>query len=137
MRQQMGTLRTVKGAEPYLSEEDRSRNRPAGTDLRQEIAGGLLYAHSRLSAGTSKTLEVASFLYALVELLTEKGVITVEELDERKRVVGERLVEQFRKHGVGVVFQDLEYGKYAFEHEVEIDCACRGRHCLSRRQAMC
>lgn len=31
-------------------------------NLRQEVAEGLLYAHSRLNANTSKTLETASFL---------------------------------------------------------------------------
>ena len=59
--------------------------------LRQEFAEGLLYTHSRLNANTSKTLESASFLYALVELLDEKGLISIEELDERKRAVGQRL----------------------------------------------
>jgi len=44
-------------------------------DLRQEVAEGLLYAPSQLSANTSKTLEASSFLYALIELLSEKGPI--------------------------------------------------------------
>ncbi len=66
-------------------------------NLRQCIANGLLDAHSRLNANTSKTLEAASFLYALVELLSDKGLITVEELDERKRVVGQRLMAQLRR----------------------------------------
>ena len=56
-------------------------------DIRQEVAEGLLYAHSRLNTNTGKTLEAASFLYALVELLSEKGVISVEELDGRKKIV--------------------------------------------------
>ena len=44
---------------------------PVDRDLRQEVAEGLLYAHSRLNANTGKTLEAASFLYALVELLSD------------------------------------------------------------------
>jgi Fe-S-cluster containining protein len=95
------------------------------SDLRRKVAEGLLYAHSRLSANTGKTLEATSFLYALIELLDEKGVISIDELDERKRAVGERLVEQLRGKGTGVVFQDPEYDKYAFEKGVEIDCASR------------
>lgn len=97
--------------------------------LRQEVAEGLLYAHSRLNANTSKTLEVASFLYALVELLDEKGLTAIEELDERKRVVGERLMEQFRQNGSGVVLQDPEYDKYTFQDGAEIDCASRVHLC--------
>ena len=63
-------------------------------DFHQEIAEGLLYVHSRLNANTAKNLEAASFLYALVELLGERGIITVEELEDRKRVVGQRLAKQ-------------------------------------------
>ena len=94
-------------------------------DLRRKMAEGLLYAHSRLSANTGKTLEATSFLYALIELLSEKGLISIDELDERKRAVGARLVEQLREKGTGVVFQDPEYDKYAFDNGVEIDCASR------------
>ncbi len=92
-------------------------------DLRQEVADGLLYTHSRLNANTSKTLESASFLYALVELLEERGIISIEELDERKRVVGQRLAEQLMAQGSGVMLQEPEYDKYAFESGAEVDCA--------------
>jgi len=103
-------------------------------DLRQEVAEGLLYTHSLLNANTAKTLEAASFLYALVELLSEKGLLTIEELDERKRVVGQRLVEQLRKNGDGVMLQDPEYDKYNFQEEVIVDCASRVHLC---RAACC
>jgi len=98
-------------------------------DLRQQIADGLLYTHSRLNANQRKTLETASFLYALVELLNEKGLLTIEELDARKEVVAQRLSEQLRSEGNGVLFQDPEYDKYAFEHAAEIDCASRVAVC--------
>src|SRR6266550_5058714 len=70
--------------------------------LRDAIAEGLMYSHSRENANTSKVLEVASFSYALIELLMERGLISVEELDERKRKVGERLAEKFAEKGMGV-----------------------------------
>jgi hypothetical protein len=98
-------------------------------DLRQEVAEGLLYAHSRLNANTTKTLEAASFLYALIELLSEKGLITIEELDERKQEVGQRLAQQFREKGMGALFQEPEYDKYTFEGGVEIDCENRVHLC--------
>ena len=99
-----------------------------------EVAEGLLYTHSRLNANTKKTLEAASFLYALVELLDEKGLIAIKELDERKQVVGQRLVEQLRQNGSGVVLQDPEYDKYGFGQEVTLDCARRIHVC---RAACC
>jgi hypothetical protein len=98
-------------------------------NLRQELTQGLLYTHSRLNANTTKTLETASFLYALVELLTEKGIISIEELDERKRIVGQRLAEQFKRDGNGVMLQDPEYDKYHFDQQVTFDCGDRVALC--------
>jgi hypothetical protein len=98
-------------------------------DLRQEVAQGLLYTHSRLNATTTKTLEAASFLYALIELLSERGLIAVEELDERKRDVGQRLAKQFSDQGMGAMLQDPEYDKYTFQGGVKIDCENRLHLC--------
>ena|SRR5687767_15476908 len=96
---------------------------------RQEVAGGLLYCHSRLNANTSKLLESASFLYALVELLTEKGLIQLEELEDKKREVAERLLESFLDKGMGVAMQEDERDKYTFDETVEIDCQNRVHLC--------
>lgn len=96
---------------------------------RHEVAGGLLYCHSRLNANTSKLLESASFLYALVELLTEKGVVGLEELEDKKREVAERLLESFLDKGMGVAMQEDERDKYTFDETVEIDCENRVHLC--------
>ncbi|HZA23825.1 MAG TPA: YkgJ family cysteine cluster protein [Dehalococcoidia bacterium] len=105
--------------------EDKQFDRNQPDDLRQQIAEGLLYAHSRANSNTTRTLEAASFLYALIELMGEKGLITIEELDQRKRVVGERLAQQFHETGMGAMFQDPEYEKYSFDGGMEIDCESR------------
>ncbi|HEX8475984.1 MAG TPA: YkgJ family cysteine cluster protein [Pyrinomonadaceae bacterium] len=102
--------------------------------LRQEVAEGFMYAHTRENANTSKVLEVAAFSYALIELLAERGVISVAELDERKREVGKRLVEKFTEKGIGVALTDDEGDKYSHQSEVVIDCEermslCRGMCC--------
>ena len=60
---------------------------------RSEIAGGLLYCHSRLNSNTTKLLESASFLYALIEVLEEKGLVRIDELEEKKREVATRLLD--------------------------------------------
>ena len=99
--------------------------------LRQQVAEGLLYAHSRLNANTGKTLETAAFAYALIELLAERGLLTIEELDERKRIVGERLAQSYRENGMGAIVQDPEYDKYTFANGAEIDCASRIGLCMA------
>jgi hypothetical protein len=91
-------------------------------ELRRRVAEGIAYAHARLNATTSRILDASAFLYALVELLDERGVVSIDELDARKDAVGERLVRQIQETGDGVVVQDPEFDKYHYESEVEIDC---------------
>ena len=93
--------------------------------IQKDLSSGLLYTHSRINANTSKTLESTSFLYALIELLIEKGILTTEELDERKRQVAERLVKKFVDSGLGLMYQDPEFDKYTFDHEADVDCESR------------
>ncbi len=96
---------------------------------RREIAGGLLYCHSRLNSNTSKLLESASFLYALIELLTEKGLLEIDELEDKKREVAKRLLESYLDRGMGVAMQESEQDKYNFAETVEIDCENRVHLC--------
>ena len=103
-------------------------------DWYHEMAAGLLYIHSRLNANTRKTLEASSFVYALIELLSEKGLVDIDALDRRKEVVSERLMAKLRENGTGTVLQDPEYDKYTFQDGVEIACKDRVHLC---RAACC
>ena len=117
----------------FMNQEEQLQSVPRSLDLRQEVAEGLFYTHMRLSQGTNKALEASAFLYSLVELLNEKGLITIQELDERKKMVGERLAAQFKQNGLGVMLQDPEEDKYTFKSEAKIDCENRVHLC----QASC
>lgn len=97
--------------------------------LRHEMVEGLLYTYMRLSDTTKKTLDAASFVYGLIELLSEKGLITIEELDARKLEVEQRLIKKNREQGIGVLLQDPEYDKYIFETEAKVDCENRLHLC--------
>jgi Fe-S-cluster containining protein len=111
--------------------------------VRSEVAGGLRYAHARANSNTARLVDVSAFAYAAIELLAERGLITIAELDERKKIVAGRLIEQLRQEGVGAAYQDPEHEKYGFESTVQIDCAsrlhlckaacCRLRFALSRQ----
>ncbi len=104
-----------------------------GTDLndkfRQEMVEGLLYTHARLSDTSKKTLEAASFVYGLIELLSEKGLISIEELGDRKQEVAQRLMKKNSEQGIGVLLQEPEFDKYSFEAEAKIDCKSRLHLC--------
>lgn len=69
----------------------------------------------------AKSLETASFLYALIELMNEKGLLSIEELNELKKQVAKRLERKFVESGTGLLYQDSECDKYTFEHEAQVD----------------
>jgi Fe-S-cluster containining protein len=102
--------------------------------IKNDFSSGLLYTHTRINDNTRKILESTSFLYGLIELLSDKGVITIEELDDRKKQVAERLVRKFSESGLGLMYQDPEYDKYSFEHGAGVDCESRIATC---RAACC
>jgi Fe-S-cluster containining protein len=96
--------------------------------VRDEIASGLQFTHNQATANTRKLLEVASFAYAAIDLLAEKGLLQIEELDERQKTIARRLVEKFIDQGMGLTYQEKEQDKYAFE-PVQINCAERVHLC--------
>jgi len=102
--------------------------------LRDELSEALLFAHSRINSTTSRTLESSAFLYSLIELLNERGIISIEDLDARKLIVQERLTQRYRERGDGVMVQDPESDKYSFQGTAEIDCASKLDYC---RAACC
>ncbi|MFQ6029561.1 MAG: YkgJ family cysteine cluster protein [Dehalococcoidia bacterium] len=103
--------------------------------LRREAAEGFLDAHERVNNNASKALETASFSYALIELLQEKGIISFDELNARQKVVMERLLQKFSDQGIGVMArQEFGQDKYSYNETVEIDCASRLHLC---RAACC
>jgi Fe-S-cluster containining protein len=124
-------LVTIAKAANNGNEIEPRSGKPATTleELRQEVANGLLYTHSRANANTSRALENASFLYALIELLKEKGIISIEELEERKATVGKRVESRFIGKGMGVMLQEPEQDKYSFQSEARIDCENRVHLC--------
>ncbi len=100
-------------------------------DLAQyrEVARGLAYLHGRANATAGRTFEAASFVYALIELLAEKGVLDIDEIDARKKVVAQRLLKRYNQRDPGVALQEPEQDKYGFQQSVEIDCENRVHLC--------
>jgi Fe-S-cluster containining protein len=97
--------------------------------FRKEIIAGLMYTHNRANANTNRALETATFLYALIEVLAEKGVLTIEELDARKDKISDRVEKRFLSKGMGVVLQEPDQDKYAFQPEAHVDCENRVHLC--------
>jgi hypothetical protein len=77
--------------------------------ISNDISQDFLHTNTRSNDTTKRILEFTSPLYALIYLLNEKGLLSIEELDERKRQVAEHLVRQFTDSGIGLMYQDPEY----------------------------
>ncbi|MBN1984440.1 MAG: YkgJ family cysteine cluster protein [Chitinivibrionales bacterium] len=95
----------------------------------KEMAKGLLFLHNQISDTTKNSILTTSFLYGLIELLSQKGIISIEELDEKKREIAQRLVERHSQNGLGLMYQDPEMDKYAFEKESVVDCGKMHHQC--------
>src|SRR4051794_3552389 len=125
-------IRAIAAEQRGGSESMSAQQSPSGPPmetLHREVAEGLLYVHARLTGTSRASLEAASFLYALIELLNEKGLLSIADLDQRKEVVAQRLVQKHAEQRVGVLMQDPELDKYTFEAEAKIDCENRVQFC--------
>jgi hypothetical protein len=100
----------------------------------QEILEGFLYSYRQLDTNALKVYEASAHLYSLIELLVAKGIIGVEELDQRKKAVEKRLQDSFKEAGIGVRVQRSEIDKYRLPEEARIDCEKRQHLC---RAACC
>ena len=118
-----------------IARHNSNHNDTHSEGLRQEVVQGFLDAHNRANKNAAKALEIASFSYALIELLQAKGLITFEELDAQQKVVNQRLAQKFEEQGIGVVaLQEFKQDKYSYTDEVAIDCEPRLHLC---RAACC
>lgn len=97
--------------------------------LRQKVADGLHSTHCRANGNTAKNLEMASFLYALIELLSENDLISIETLDKRKIEVFKRMKKRYENERMGVILQNPQPDKYTFDRAAQIDCENRVHLC--------
>ena len=91
----------------------------------QEIVEGFLYSYCQLDANASKVFEASTNLYSLIELLVAKGIIGVEELNQRKKIVEKRLRDTFKEAEIGVRIQSPDLDKYRLDEEARVDCEKR------------
>lgn len=98
-------------------------------ELRQEIVNGLLYSHGRLNINTQLFFEAQCQLNALIQLLSEKGIITAKELEEKKEIAAQKLSKEFQERSIGVMMQDPAPDKYKLKEAVRFDCSNRIHLC--------
>jgi len=95
----------------------------------REILDGFLYSYRQLDTNSVKLFEASASLYALIELLTAKGLISRDELDQYKKAVKEQLNASFKEAQIGVRVRRDEINKYDLSTAVNVDCASRIHLC--------
>lgn len=102
----------------------------------EEILEGFLYSYRQLDVSALKVYQASAYLHSLIELLVAKGIIGVDELDERKKAVEKRLSGSFKEAGIGVRVQNADIDKYSLKEEAKIDCEKRIHICRAACCAM-
>jgi Fe-S-cluster containining protein len=100
--------------------------------LRAELVAGVQGSLERDTAESGRLLETTSTLHAMIELLAERGLISIEELTGRRVEAKERLAEEFFDQGMGVTLLGIPHpDKYTYKVPAgaDVDCAARLHIC--------
>ncbi len=106
-----------------------------GTLASSEVTAAFHEAYRRLGVQVTEVQEAATLLYALTEVMVDKGVVGLDELEHAKRPVRDRLDIRVQQAGMTVQLSADAPDKHAMaDATAEIDCADRLHLC---RAACC
>ena len=90
-----------------------------------QVVRGFFHAHTKLSTLYSELFRVASAVYSLVDLLSEKGFVSMDEVMQQMEAVQQRLANT--EFGQGMAFRVAgdETDKYTLTDLPEVDCDAR------------
>jgi hypothetical protein len=103
-------------------------------EIHRQVRGALLYTHHRADTNTDALREAAASLYAVIDLLIDRGVIDRAAFDERRRTFLDRISAQFKERGMGAIRLVPEIDKYTYENNGRVNCLERLHVC---RAACC
>ncbi len=98
------------------------------TEERVDLEEGLMYAHRKLGDAMLERAELEAHVYALTEALIASGVLGLQELEQRKRVRSEQVMQRVHTEWQGAQLLGDTRDKYEVE-PVRIDCASRIHLC--------
>jgi len=90
---------------------------------------GLRYCHRQINTGSIRLFEALSYCYSLAEALVAKGILGIEELEQRKDAASKRIAEQFQQQRIGVQMAPGRDKYNLAEPENHIDCQARLAAC--------
>jgi Fe-S-cluster containining protein len=103
-----------------------------GNGLAGQVGQGFQFSNLLMSINQARISESEVNVQALIEILIAKGIIHLEELDQRRRMLREARAEQ-EETAIRVMLAETP-DKYAPEQEVAVDCferlhICGGNCC--------
>jgi Fe-S-cluster containining protein len=100
-----------------------------------EIIEGFVNSYFQLDASITKIYQTSVHLYALIDLLLDKGIIRRDEFEKHIKLVEKGLKDGYKEAGIGILLHELAYvDKYTLKAMVDIDCENRKHIC---RTACC
>lgn len=107
--------------------ERKARNSVVEVD---ELVEGFVNTYFQLDANIGRTYQASVHLYALIDLLVDKGVIRKDEFEKRMLAVEKRLKDSYREAGAGVLLhENADVDKYSLKENIDIDCEKRKHIC--------
>ena len=99
-----------------------------------EIINGFSYIHAQSGKTNYKVYDALTGIYALTELLIEKGIIGLSDLEKRKTRVREEILKAFQDEQIGVRLRNNDVPQEKIDEGVKIDCLerlpiCKGACC--------
>ena len=78
---------------------------PLPQDMERQIEQGNLFAHTALSRHSARINEIESFLYAVVDLMTQKGIASPDELQGMVTNIRAEMVEKGETCSPGIALR--------------------------------
>ena len=94
-----------------------------------KLAKGLIFAHDAIGNNFVDIQKLVAHLYALIETLVKKGVISLYEVDEQKQALDQQMMTKMKEKWIGARMLANETDKYAPENDVLVDCKNRVHVC--------
>lgn len=99
---------------------------------KDDLKKGFLFVHQMMNENQHQNFTNLSYTMSLAELLVGKGIIGINELEERKKLVEHRLMQEVEEHHTKVIIGDGGDKYSTSEEKVEIDCDKRLPLCKAK-----
>jgi Fe-S-cluster containining protein len=97
-----------------------------------DLKKGFLFVHQMMNENQHHNFTSLSYVMSLTELLVSKGIIGINELDERKKLVEQRLMQDVQEHYTKVIIGEGGDKYSTADEEVHIDCEKRLQLCKAK-----